>query len=272
MYDEIGILEIRKINALLKDKYKYDFSTRATTFYKRRLRYIVDKYKLKSFDSLVDKLENDLNYLDAFLFDMTVPVTEMFRDPSLWRVMRKKVIDNVKNQMSFKIWMPECSTGEELYSLCIFLEEEGLRDSVKVYASSASISMINFVKRGVYKLRREDVNSANYERAKCKKQLSNYFSESNGSVVMNTDLLSNVEFSRVESFENADVKAVKLVFFRNNLIYYNKTYQNDLINTMWNVLLPGGYLVIGNKENLNCLEPDKKFRVFDGTEKIFQKL
>jgi len=272
MGDGIGILEIRKINALLKEKFNVDFSNRATTYYKRRLSFVLGKYRFKSFDSLLDKLEHDLNFLDVFLSDMTVPVTEMFRDPSLWRVLRKHVLPSVRDQLSYKIWLPECSTGEELYSLCIFLKEEEVLDKVSIYASSSSMDMINQAKLGVFKQNREDVNSANYDRAKSKKSLSDYYSDRNGKIQMETSLISRVNFSRVHDFERDGVKGVKMILFRNNLLYYNKTYQNVLINDLHESLLPGGFLILGNKEQLNCIEPDHKFRVFNESEKIFQKI
>lgn len=272
MSEEIGILEVRKINALLNEKFNVDFSNRATTYYKRRLAYIVDKYKLKGFDTLVERLDTDLNFLDQFFSDMTVPVTEMFRDPSFWRVLRKRIVPTIHAQMSFKMWFPECSTGEELYSMCIFLREEELLDKVAIYASSSSMDMINNTKKGVFKKSREDVNSANYERAKGKERLSDYYTEQNGKILMNTELISTVKFSRLQDFSVDAVKGLKMIVYRNNLLYFNKTYQNVLLNDLHDALLPGGFLVLGNKEQLNCMDAEHKFRLFNESEKIFQKI
>ncbi|MBK8806683.1 MAG: hypothetical protein IPO21_08570 [Bacteroidales bacterium] len=271
MIEEIGIIEVRKIVSTLLERYEIDLQDYSMTSLKRRFILSMLENKVKNVDELVNKIISNPQFFEKFMFDISINDTEMFRDPSLWRVIRNEIIPKVEAQLTFKIWMPDCGSGEELYSLLIILKEEGILDKVKVYASNLSRKKIEFIKEGVYEIKRDDVNSANYERAKCNNDFSEYYTLVNNRMKMDTSLVDNVEFIHTNSIFKKSPEGVKLIIFRNHLIYLNKTLQNKVIEHLQSILLTGGFLIIGVKELLNTIDAERKFKVINDSERVYQK-
>jgi chemotaxis protein methyltransferase CheR len=272
MIEEIGIIDIRKIISTIQDTYNINFGNYALTSLRRRFLNTAENNKISSVDNFVAKIKEDSSFFEKILFDVSISSTEMFRDPSVWRTIRKLILSKVESQISFKIWLPEVATGEELYSLAILLKEQSLLEKVKIYASSLSKSKIDFVKEGIYKIKREDINSANYLRAKGKETFEQYYKIDGVNLKMDTKLIENVEFIHAKSINEKVPEGIKLVLFRDIMIYYTKTYQNIAVDTICNSLLTGGYLILGIKENLNSILAEKKFKNIDDSERIFQKI
>lgn len=270
MIEEIGIIDARKIINVIKENYNIDFSNYALTSLKRRFLFAWQNSGAKSVDDLLIKLSSR-TFFESFLYNICVDVTEMFRDPGVWRELKSIILSNLEGS-TFKIWFPNCSSGEELYSIAIMLREMGVEDKVQIYATNQSCKKNEFVQAGVYAVKREDVNSANYERTHGEKELSEYLDEKNNKIQMDTTLLKNVEFICAKSIQEKAPKGVKLIIYRNSLIYFNKSLQNEVIDTFYDALLPNGYLCIGIKESLNSIGADKKFRTVNEVERIFQKL
>jgi len=271
MIEEIGIIDARKIITAIRENYRIDFSNYALTALKRRFAYAWYNSGAKNIDDLVQKL-NSRTFFDDFLFNVCVDTTEMFRDPSVWRVLKIDFLSRIEKEVSYKIWLPDCASGEELYSLTIILKEMNLLEKVKIFASNISFKKIEFIKAGVYAMKREDVNTANYERANGEAELTDYMTEKNNKIYMDTDLIKDVEFINTTSLATKMPEGIKLVLFRNSLIYYNKTLQNDVIQALFKSLLSGGFLFIGIKESLNSISADKMFRTVNEVERIYQKI
>lgn len=271
MAEEIGIIDARKIINAIRENYKIDFSNYALTSLKRRFAFAWHNSGAKNIDDLVQKLTSR-TFFDNFLFDITVETTEMFRDPSIWRVLKTDFLPRIETEKNYKIWFPDCASGEEVYSLAIFLKEMNLLEKAKIIASNISYKKIEFIKKGVYALKREDVNTANYERANGEAELTEYMTEVGNKIHMNTELIKDVEFINTTDILNKTPDNVNLILFRNSLIYYNKTLQNEVIQTLFKSLLHGGYLFIGIKESLNSISADKMFRTVNEIERIYQKI
>ncbi len=136
---ELGIVDTRNIIKTLQDVYNYDFKNYALTFFKRRVEKIIIAHGLRDADGLIRKIETDKNFFEVFLQDICVENTEMFRDPSLWRVLKEDLFPkNIQGAVNFKIWFPEVSSGEELYSTAIILKKLNLLNNVQLIASSIS--------------------------------------------------------------------------------------------------------------------------------------
>lgn len=272
MIEEIGIIDTRKITSTIQEVYNVDFSDYSLTALRRRYLRVFEENKINSVENLLIKLRENPEFFEKFLFDVSVNCTEMFRDPSVWRKIKKLILPKVESQVTFKIWLPDCSSGEELYSLVILLKENNLLDKVKIYASNISKKKIEYIKEGVYKQKREDLNTANYVRAKGKSEFENYCVAEGNNIKMDVSLIENVEFLSSRSILENPPEGIKLVLFRNSMIYFNKTYQNLVVDTICNSLLTGGYLVVGIKENLNSILAERKFKLIDDSERIFQKI
>ncbi len=271
---EIGIVETRNVIKALFDTYGLDFRDFALTSFKRRLEEVIAKNGLKDTDGLINRITSNKAFLEHFLSDIIPETTEMFRDPSLWRALREDIIpDIVKNSSKLKIWVAAFDSGEELYSLCILLKEMNLLDQFQIFASTISEETTKKILSGKLDAKQLEVNEANYERLNGHNSYAEYHSVANssGSILIDTNLISGVTFVKQDTLLNNAPSGIKLVLFRNQLIYFNQILQDKSLNAIHNSLIPGGYLVLGVKETLENTNSNNKFTVVNDAEKIYKK-
>ncbi|MHC1703098.1 MAG: protein-glutamate O-methyltransferase CheR [Tenuifilaceae bacterium] len=269
---EIGIVETRNIIKAILDTFGYDFRDYALTSFKRRLEQVIMNDGLKDADGLINRLTSYKDYFDHFLSEITPETTEMFRDPSLWRSIRDEIIPEIiKGSSKPKIWVASFDSGEELYSLAIILKEAGLLSEVQIYSSAISDKTIDKIKNGRIDAKELEVNDANYVRLIGKHRFADYYTVENGSPVLNTSLIQGVNFIKLNTVYDNAPGGIKLILFRNQMIYYNQLLQDKVLFHLSNSVVPGGYLAIGVKETLENTNASNKFTVFNDSEKIYKK-
>ncbi len=271
MIEDLGVIDTRKIISVVQELYKIDFSNDALTALRYRFVYAINAMQVKNADELCLKLKSK-DFFETFLEKITVDSTEFFRDPSFWRELRKLIFSKIEQKGKFSIWFPDCTSGEELISLAIFLKEDGLLNKVSIIASQQSSKKNDYIREGIYTLGREDVNSANYKRANGANAFTDYTQVNGKKFQIDKDLISRVDFKAFNSLTESKLNDIDLIMYRNSLIYYNKSAQNDIIEYLYTVLSPNGYLAIGIKESLNILSPEMKFRELHKGECIYQKI
>jgi chemotaxis protein methyltransferase CheR len=271
---EIGIVETRNVIKALLDTYGYDFRDFALTSFKRRLEDIIAKNGLKDADGLVFRLQNNKDFFELFLKDILPETTEMFRDPSMWRALREDIIpDIVKSTSKLKVWVAAFDSGEELYSLCILLQEMNLLEKFQIFASTISDDVTKKIQSGKLDIKQLEVNEANYERFVGKTGYSKYYNHTsyNGSLNIDTSIISSVTFTRQDTLLSSPPSGMKLVLFRNQLIYFNPILQDKTLSSVHNSLVPNGYLVLGTKETLENTNSGNKFTLVNESEQIYKK-
>jgi chemotaxis protein methyltransferase CheR len=228
---------------------------------------------LSNAESLIKKLRDEPDFLDIFLYEISVPSTEMFRDPSLWRWLREDLLPASieKNIGKFKIWLPSCVSGGELFSLMIWLSELGLTDKVNILASAQSNKSIEFIREGHYDLKKIEVSTENYIRANGSSTFTDYYKLDRYYAFRDTSLIRNIEFTKLNiNFDEAPTN-VKLILFRNNLIYYNPTMQDRILSVLNDSLSASGILIIGIKEKISGFASGKDFDVVNEAESVYKK-
>lgn len=266
----IGIIDFRNIVAVVKDAYDIDLSNFAFTSIRRRLEKIIKLNNLHGITDLINKIEKEPDFHNTFISQLAVPETEMFRDPAMWSALRDKVLTKIADY-NFKIWLPEVTTGEELFTLQILLKETNCFEKAQIIATLPNQNMIDDIKKGTFSLKKMEVNNANYKRYEGKSKLSDYYHINGNDAFMDLDLLKNVTYN-AQDILSADVpKKIKLVIYRNKMIYFNKRMQNEVTNRIHTSLLPGGFFIIGVKESLECCNSDRKFQLLDDKESIFKR-
>jgi chemotaxis protein methyltransferase CheR len=270
---ELGIVDIREINRIIKSLYNYDFSNFALTSFKQRIERIMKLYLIGSADGLIKKFQEDPGFFDVFLYEIPVPSTEMFRDPSLWRWLREEFFPNQveKNVGKFKIWFPACVSGGELYSLAILLNEMGISDKVQVTASCISDKSIGIIKSGTYDLKKVEVSQENYKRFNGSRELSVYYKTERDGVFRNNNLIEEVEFKKLNINFDFSPQNIKLILFRNNLIYYNPTQQDKILQTLHTSLSLSGHMVLGIRERISGISSSRDFEFVNETESVYRK-
>jgi chemotaxis protein methyltransferase CheR len=270
---ELGIVDIREIIRTIKSVHDYDFSNYALTSLKQRLERLMNNSGITSADGLIKKISQDPAFMDVLLYETSVPSTEMFRDPSLWRWLREVYFPEVldKNIGKFKIWLPNCVSGGELYSLAILMSEMGLTDKVQITATYFSDKMAEILKNGSYDTKKLEVSEENYKRANGAKELSAYYRTDKTGIIRNTSLIANVEFRKLNiNFDNAP-QNIKLILYRNQLIYYNPTQQEKVLQRLHGILSVSGHLVLGIRERISGISASREFEIINETESVYRK-
>lgn len=270
---DIEIAELRKLTTLIKEKYNYDFSNYAISSFKRRILRLLELDRLGSVDALIKKLETNPTYFQYFVSEITVNVTEMFRDPSFWRILRDKVIPNILlNHDKISIWHAGCSSGEEVFSMAIMLKEMDMLDKAKIVATDLDREILAKARLGRYSLKNMDVNEKNYIRFQGTGTLKDYYKEDNGFAVMDKSLVENVSFREHDLVIGTAFSKFDIILCRNVMIYFNQTLQNRVLSVLHESLFKYGYLAIGSKESLIWCEIANKFIVANNEEKIYKKI
>lgn len=164
MVQDIDIADLKRITELIQKKHGYDFRNYAMSSFKRRMLRILELKGL-SIEALLKKLNDQPGFIEEFLDELTVNVTEMFRDPSFWRVMRDEIIPGILlNHKEFKIWHAGCSSGEEVFSMTILLKEMGILDNVTSIATDLDVNILDKAKSGSYPIKNMELNEKNYIR------------------------------------------------------------------------------------------------------------
>jgi chemotaxis protein methyltransferase CheR len=271
---ELGIVDIREIIRLIKTRYDFDFSSFSLTSFKYRLEHVIAKNNLNNAESLFRKLTDDQEFFDLFLHQLCVPSSEMFRDPSVWRWLRESYFPSLeeKHLMNFKIWLPYCVSGGELFSLAILLKEINLLDSVKIYATSFSDNSIEHIKSGVYPFKKNEISMENYVRFQGDFDLSRYFKPEKYNVVRDTSLIKNVEFIKDGINFNKAPANIKLILMRNVIIYFSPSHQDKVLKIVHNSLSAYGNLILGLKEQIK-LNPTTEglFEAVELNESVYKR-
>jgi len=229
--------------------------------------------KKLSVDALLKRLSDSPVFINEFLDELTVNVTEMFRDPSFWRIMREEILPAIMlNHKQFKIWHAGCSSGEEVLSMSIMLKEMGVLQDVTVIATDLDVNILEKAKSGMYPIKNMELNEKNYIRFQGTRNFKDYYHEDNGNAVFNKDLLMNVSFRRHDLVMGDIFNKFDLILCRNVMIYFNQTLQNEVLKKFHESLFKYGYLAIGSKESLIWCDYANRFIVVNNEEKIYKKI
>ncbi len=269
---EIGIVDTRNVLKAIKETHDLDFKNHALTFFKRRLEHIMEKYSLRDAEVLTDKIKNDKDFFEQFLKEMAIETTELFRDPSLWRYLKDKFFPSVlKGPGSYKIWFPEASSGEELYSVAILLNELGLLDKVQLVAGSISRLRLDGIKQGRLDVNKMEVNHANFKRIFNEAELEDYYTQRGETGYIKPDLLENTEFTLQNTYYDKPPRNVKLIMWRNQMLYFNQILQERLLKAFCHTMVPGGHMIIGMNEKIDYWNSGKDYILVGDNENVYKK-
>lgn len=272
MITELDIADLKRITELVKLKYNYDFTNYAMSSFKRRIIRILEMQNI-TVDTLLRKISDSPQYFEEFLNEITVNVTEMFRDPSFWRVMRDDVIPAILlNHKNFKIWHAGCSSGEEVLSMCILLREMGIENNVTIIATDLDSSILNKAMVGAQNAKNLELNEKNYIRFQGSRDFSDYYTVKNNKAIFDPSLLNNVSFRKHDLVTGEVFNKFDLILCRNVMIYFNQKLQNEVLKKFHESLFKYGYLAIGSKESLIWCDIVNKFLVVNNEEKVYKKI
>jgi len=268
--ETISYEELARLNTLIDNIYGFHFSNYSPASFKRRVSRIMELEKLSLFE-LRDRLTNDPAYFQHFLMEITVNVTEMFRDPLFYQAIKTQVVPYMESFPKINVWHAGCSTGEELYSFAILFKEVNLYDRAFFYGTDISNEVLEKAKEGIYDLRKMKTNTENYIKSGASGTLSDYYTAKYDAASIHHSLKENVLFSAHNLVTDGVFNEFQLISCRNVLIYFNLELQMEVIDLFYDSLANFGFLCLGAKETLRSSDL-KRFKVVDKHNRIYQKI
>jgi len=269
--EDVEKIELDLFLEAIYQRYGYDFRHYAQASVRRRVRHLLAKSGYSRISEMIPRLLVDEAFSQSAIHDFSITVTEMFRDPKFYCSIRKNVAPYLKTYPFIKIWHAGCATGEEVYSLAILLEEEGLYDRATIFATDLNETVLEKAKEGIYALKDIRQYTTNYQKAGGARPFADYYHAQYESAIMNQSLKRNVTFASHNLVTDGVFGEMHLIFCRNVLIYFDKTLQNRALGLFADSLNYGGFLCLGSKETLQFSDVAERFKVIDEREKIYQK-
>ena len=263
--------ELRLLLEAIYFKYQHDFRHYAFSSLRRRVTLAMDRFGCRSVSQLQDRVLHEPRVFGQMLQYLTVQVSEMFRDPPYFRALREHVVPVLRTYPSIKLWIAGCSTGEEVWSFAILLEEEGLLDRALVYATDINADSLRAAEAGVYPLDRVAQFSANYLAAGGTRSLSDYYHAAYDGVVFDRSLRQKVLFADHSLATDTVFSEVHLVSCRNVLIYFDRPLQDRATALFRDALVRRGFLGLGSKESLRLTSHADAFSELCAGARIYQK-
>lgn len=269
--EETEAIEIQLIVEAIYLQYGYDFRDYARASVKRRIMHRLKLSGLPHLGEMQHEVLYNVQFFEQLLLDLSINVTEMFRDPSFYKAVREEVIPILKTYPFIKIWHAGCSTGEEAYSMAILLKEEGLYERSQIYATDFNDVVLQKARDGIYPVDQVKEYTLNYQKAGGKNSFVDYYTARHDSIIMNRSLKKNIVFANHNLESDGVFGEMNLIFCRNVLIYFNKDLQNRVLKLFHDSLCRYGILCLGSKENIRFSTCAEDFEPLVSDEKIYRK-
>ena len=251
--------------------YGYDFTEYSEGSIGRRIAHFMENRKITGVDELARTVLRDDELFEQFVQEVTVTVTEMFRDPRFFKSLREKVRARLATYPLIRVWIAGCATGEEVYSMAILLKEEGLLERSLIYATDINQRSLQIAMEGIFPIGQMAAYTANYLQSGGKGSFSDYYLAKYDGVLMDKSLRQAIVFSAHNLTTDQSFNEFQLILCRNVLIYFNESLQNKVLSLFYESLCPFGILALGNKESLLFSDKEHNYRAIDKKEKIFIK-
>ncbi len=271
--DELKIeaIEIDLLLEAIFQRYGHDFRHYARASVERRVRQFLPRAGCAHISELVPKLLHDEAFFADFLGQFSVPVTEMFRDPFVYRSLRENVLPVLKTYPFIKVWHAGCASGEEAYSLAIMLKETGIYDKTTIYATDFNDRVLQKAREGIFDLGGMKLFTENYQKSGGTGSFSQYYHAEYGAIAMDQMLKQNMTFANHNLVTDGVFSEIHLILCRNVLIYFDRELQDQVLALFSEALVRGGFLCLGSKESVQFSRAGRDFRIIDAKAKIYQK-
>jgi chemotaxis protein methyltransferase CheR len=270
--DGLESLEIELLLEGVFRRYGFDFREYAPASLRRRLWRRVYAEKLESISQLLDRLLHDPAAMERLLLDLSINVTAMFRDPTFYLALRRKVVPALRTYPFTRIWVAGCSTGEEVFSLAILMQEEGVYGRTRIYATDINQAVLERARAGVFPLDRMQQYTQNYIRAGGERAFSEYYVAAYDGAQFARPLLDNVVFAQHNLAMDSAFNEFNLILCRNVMIYFDKSLQDRVHELFYESLDTFGVLALGHKESIAFSPHADGYRPLDELERIYRKV
>lgn len=269
---ELEQIEIELLLEGIYRHYGFDFRSYAYASIRRRIWKRIEAEGLATITDLQNRVLHEPDMMEKLLLDLSINVTAMFRDPTFYRVFREQVVPTLRTYPFIRVWHAGCATGEEVYSMAILLEEEGLYERSRIYATDINEVVLQKAKTGIFPIDRMQEYTENYIAAGGTRSFSDYYIAKYGGALFSPSLTKNVVFSQHNLVTDRSFAEFNVILCRNVLIYFDKTLQARVLSLFYDSLVMFGVLVLGSKESLRFSPYEECYEQINGPEKIYRKV
>lgn len=252
-------------------RYGLDFRGYARTSLRRRVWNMVHALKLETLSALQGKVLHDSQMMDVLLQHLSVNTTTMFRDPSFFQAFRDQVVPHLFSAPFVRIWHAGCSTGEEVYSLAILLQEAGLYERSRIYATDMNVAVVERAKSGIFPLEHMREYTSNYQRAGGTSSFSDYYTANYDHAIFKTALRKNIVFAQHNLVSDGTFNEFNVILCRNVLIYFGNQLQEHVHRLLHQSLRRFGVLALGRGETLRHTVLEREYDEVDVQERIYRR-
>ncbi|MDQ3822636.1 MAG: protein-glutamate O-methyltransferase CheR [Actinomycetota bacterium] len=270
--DELERIETELLLEGIYRRYGFDFREYAPASLKRRLWRRIHAEGLTSVSALQERVLHDSACMERLLLDLSINVTAMYRDPSFYAAFREKVVPLLRTYPFARVWVAGCSTGEEVYSLAILLEEEGVYAKTRIYATDINESVLERARSGVFPLDKMQEYTRNYIAAGGGRAFSEYYVANSDGAVFSRSLIENVVFAQHNLVSDRSFNEFHVIMCRNVMIYFDKPLQDRVHSLFYDSLATFGVLALGHKESIRFSPHEEAYEALDPDERLYRKI
>lgn len=244
----------RSILALLKLNFNVDFFAYKQSTVNRRVTRRMVIHKIETMDEYADYLRNNKQELQALYDDLLIGVTSFFREPETFQELQLKVFPQLVRERTIespiRVWVPGCSTGEEVYSIAIaiqeYLEKNGKSEQIHIFGTDISDKNIERARQGIYP--ESLIETISTERKK------HFFVKAESGFQINKSIRDMCIFAKQDLTHDPPFSNLDLISCRNVLIYLKPQAQKRIIPLFHYALKTDGFLVLGRSESIGAFD------------------
>jgi len=253
-------------------QYGFDFRNYALSSLRRRVLNFMRQESISTISLLQDRILHDHLWLERFLYALSVNVSAMFRDPHFYRTLRKEVVPLLRTYPFVRIWLAGVSMGEEVYSLSILLQEEGIYDRCRIYATDINDAVLKRAKEGIYPIELMQTYTNNYIKAGGIQAFSDYYTAAYDRVILKSSLRENVVFAQHNLASDSSFNEFQVILCRNVMIYFNSQLQAHVHHLLHQSLVMFGVLGMGAKETLKFSPHEHEYEEIDHASRLYRRI
>lgn len=269
---EIDLVELDLLIQGLRRVHRIDLSAYAPDSLRRRLRRWREHQGLKSFAEAIHPLLRDAALVQSLLQFVTIGVTEMFRDPAVFKTLRAEALGELSTSLNIKVWHAGCSSGEEVYAMAILLREAGLLERSRIYATDINESALERARQGCCRIEAMRLATRNYQASGGLQTFGDYYRVENGIAKLDPQLRTGIVFANHNAVGDAEFGEMDLILCRNLMIYYDREAKLQCLNLLDRSLRIGGFLVLGSQETLGLSPMNDRYQELGQGLRIYRKL
>ena len=270
--EDVERIELDCLLEAVYRRYGWDFREYSPASLRRRVWRRIRDEGLHTVSALQERILRDPNVMERLLLDLSISVTAMFRDPSFYRAIRDQVVPLLRTYPFTRIWNAGCATGEEVYSLAIVLEEEGVYERSRIYATDLNAGVLERARQGVFPLGKMQEYTQNYIQSGGKRSFSDYYTSAYEAAAFDRSLARNVVYAQHNLASDESFNEFQLIVCRNVMIYFDRSLQSRVHELFYSSLARFGLLALAQRESIRFSPFDDRYEELNPRERLYRKV